>query len=100
MAKATIHRLQEKRDNKGRFWNCSLCGKESGASNRGQADYFMGTCITPYVENPAGLEIGYQAAREAREENASAFYASPIAQSDSNGCSCSPNKGRACRNCF
>ena len=46
MAKPTTHQLKKKHDSKGTFFQCVRCGKEEGASNRGQADYFMGICVS------------------------------------------------------
>ena len=40
----TTHSITEKRDSKGIFFTCTRCGKESGASTKGQADNFMGVC--------------------------------------------------------
>ena len=45
MAKTT-HSITEKRDSKGSFFQCSRCGKESGSSTKGQADIFMGACVS------------------------------------------------------
>ena len=53
----------------------------------------------PYVENTAGLEMGYEAGRQARNQNAAAYYGSPVERSDNNGCSCTPNNGPNCQNC-
>ena len=48
---------------------------------------------------PDGLDIGYEAGRQAREINPAAYYASPVERSDDNGCSCTPNNGPSCHNC-
>ena len=48
---------------------------------------------------PDGLDIGYEAGRQARESNPAAYYASPVERGDDNGCSCTPNNGPSCHNC-
>ena len=50
MAKPTTHKLTEKRDSKGSFFQCTNCGGESGAATRSQADAFMGSsCISSQI---------------------------------------------------
>ena len=52
---ATTHNITEKRDSKGSFFQCARCGKDSGASTKGQADKFMGVCQSDeaILETPA-----------------------------------------------
>ena len=52
---ATTHSIIEKRDSKGSFFQCTRCGKDSGANNKGQADIFMGACVSAeaILETPA-----------------------------------------------
>ena len=61
MAKPTTHQLETKYDSKGNFFQCARCSKESGASNRGQADSGMGTCVSGDGADPAVLETPTQA---------------------------------------
>lgn len=51
MAKPTTHKLTGTTSN----WKCTNCGGESGASNRGQADAFMGgSCISSQITTLTG----------------------------------------------
>ena len=74
MALATTHKLTGNSGN----WTCTRCNGNSGANNRGQADYFMGSCVSTaaYLETPRQARA-HDAQESAKAEALAAMIPTP-----------------------
>ena len=74
MARATTHKLTGTAGN----WTCTRCKGDSGANNRGQADFFMGSCVSTaaYLETPQQTQA-HDAQEAAKSQALAAMLPTP-----------------------